>query len=424
MKKYILLSFLVGLMACSDTYDGVFEQSPDERTEAVLNEYKEVLLEAENGWLFNYYPRPADLGGFTFVMKFAEDGNVKMNWSIRDEEQTALYSLKMVDKPLLIFDTYSIFSKFADPEIAMGGENELAFVRISADRDTIYMEERLKKDPVTLVRASATAWGDIKLYPAQMRVLQRVEEKVVPFYYTLNVEGWESPVLMTYYDNRQVMTLFYREDGENKHLTMGMNYTKDGFQFHKPFTLNGISVRSFRYDADKNEHVVTDNGVDGKFTYQATCPVVVDGLAELLFSPGKFGDNSCYASPKAQEIFGEMAGVHKFQGLFYSPYGGFFSDLSLSLGDGNIKFDSPNYIVTGENTIRIEAAETYSSYYYTPEQLQEMVSTDAAKLVREYVLSQDGWTLVPCYFENEYNRYFYLISNKNPEVYFAYGDMY
>lgn len=420
----IMISLLALCAGCSDAYDGVFDLSPDERAQAKLNEYTTVLQGSEHGWLIHYYPRPQDMGGFSFVMKFNEDGKVTMNWGIRDEEQTSLYSLKMIDKPMLIFDTYCNLTKLADPDMGMGGENEFSFLRISEDKDTIYMEERVKKDPVILVRATADTWEGIKEYPKQTIILKRTDEPEVPFYYNLKVEGWKSPVMMTYYDNRQIVNLFYYEDGVSKQVMMGINFTHDGFELHSPLTQEGISVRSFRYNPETNEHIVTDPGVTGKFSHETTGATDIKGIAQYYFGPGNFGEYSTYISPKAIRLFGKMSPEDTFQGISYDPYSDTFSSLSIILAGGYINFNSPKYEIIGENSVLMKAAGTYTSYSYSEEQIEAIMGTTEGKLIREFLLAPEGWTIVPCYMPNQYSRYFYLISNKDPEVYFGFGDMF
>lgn len=426
MKTNILL--IISLFAictgCSDAYDGVFDISPDERAKAKLNEYTTVLQSSEHGWLTHYYPRPQDMGGFSFVMKFNEDGKVTMNWGIRDEEQTSLYSLKMIDKPMLIFDTYCNLTKLADPDMGMGGESEFAFLRISEDKDTIYMEERVKKDPVILVRATAATWEGIKEYPKQTKILKRTDEPEAPFYYNLKVEGWKTPVMMTYYDNRQIVNLFYNEDGVNKQLMTGINFTHDGFEFRVPFTREGISVRSFRYNPETNEHIVLDSGVTGKFTHETTSATDINDIAQYYFGPGNFGEYSTYISPKANRIFGNMNPQEKLLGISYDPYSDNFSSLTLVFASGTINFNKPQYIITGENSVKMEASDTYTSYVFSEEQVEAIMGSPEGKLIREFLLAPEGWTIVPCYMENQYSRYFYLISNKDPEIYFGFGDMF
>lgn len=422
-KLFLLVCITALSISCSEEYDSVFDKSPDERANELVNKYKSVLIGSEHGWLFHYYSKPNELGGYSFLMKFNDQGVVTMNWGIRDEMQEAQYSCKMIDKPVLVFDTYCNFSKLADPNPPyMGGENELCFIGMSVAGDTLYMEERVSKEPVTFMRASATAWEDIKKYPMQARLIERRDEKVVPFYYNLVVEGWSSPMTMTYYDNRQVANLIYNEGGEDKFVTIGINFTHEGFEFHHPVEQNGIKVRSFRYDEASNNHIATDAGVKGRFIYQTTCAAKVPGMAERFFGAGKFGTNSVYASPKFMSKFEGLNPSAKVIGISYSAYGSSFSDLSISFDNWTtIRTATPTFTPVGTNTIIFGNNGNYTSYDYTDEEIVQIMTSDTGKEFENILLSENGWTIVPFYLLNEFSKSFYLVSNDDPEIYLCFG---
>lgn len=425
IKWNLLLLATLLFAGCSNDYDSIFDLSPDERGEQVLQKYVDVLQGAPNGWLMHYYSMPDEMGGISYVMKFDETGHVTMNWSIRDDLQTSNYSTKMLEKPMLIFDTYCNLSKLCDPDMGLGGENEFAFLSLSADEDTIFMEERVKKDPVMLVKATNTAWEDILLYPTQARRLTRLEEEVHPFYYNLHVNGWDSPVMMTYYDNRQFANFIYEEGGKNIYQPIGINFTHEGFELSKTLTRNGVSVRRFKFDEAKQVHIVADEGCQGEFAYETTPAAAIDGFANMYFSSGHFGEQSLYCSPKATELFKDIRTDQKFLGISYSPFGGFWSELRMVFEDySNISLGNPEFIITGENTVMMKSDGSLSSWAFTEEELEEIANRPATKELIKYLLAPEGWTIVTYYVENEYNRYFYLVSNLNPEVYFGFGDQF
>ena len=152
--KYILYS-VMGLMVLSCSkgeYDGVFDKSPDERINESVAAYKKTLQESEHGWYCNYFSDPGNLGAYTMAFKFGTDGVVKMNWSVRDEEDEGYYSVRSIEKPLLVFDTYCNFSKLTDPDVAMDGEVEFSILAASKNNDTLFMEERISKTEVLFVK--------------------------------------------------------------------------------------------------------------------------------------------------------------------------------------------------------------------------------------------------------------------------------
>jgi hypothetical protein len=414
-------------MSCSKEYEGVFEQSPDERTRDVLKEYKDILVSSENGWIVDYYPNPEILGGFTFLFKFDEKGTVKMNWGYRNQDDDqALYSLKMVEAPILSFDTYSIFTKMRDPELGVwgkgfGGDNEFIIDKISPTKDTIYLRERLgTHDPMILVKASAKAWTDIKNYPEMCNVLTKMEDKVVPYYYNLTVEGWSSPVTMTYYDDQQQVNLFYKENGKDTIVSMGINFTGDGFQLHHALERNGIKVRSFRYDAALGQHIVADKGVKGSFQHATTCASVIKGAAKKFFGPGNFGTDSKGASPKLMAAFENLNPDSKLRDFDYRAYGGdWFTDFTVYFEDWtNITMSIAKYEITSENTVVLHFGsypDSESSDYYDG-LAGKLMASEVGQKFYNLLYSPKGWTVVPISFI-EYGAQCAFVSNEDPEMY-------
>jgi len=422
---------LVLFAACDNDFESEFDLAPDERTEIVLNEWQDALTSSEHGWITHYYPNPEFLGGFTYVLKFDENGSVVMNWEIGDTPDESLYSLKMFEKPVLVFDTYSIFSKMTDPSIGkpgqgFGGELEFAFVKKSVAGDSIYLEERVSGDPLVLVKAEAVAWENIKKYSDMAALMERRNEKVVPFYLNLFVEGWDTKVNLVYNEDMQKTRLTYTENGEAKAIDMPINFTHEGFEFHHALEFNGIKVRSFKYDEAKNEYVVLDNGVTGAFKYDTECHSVFDGAYEIFFGGNKFGGYSQYASPKMMEAFKDLNPNAGFGGIGYTPY---YSG-TWSIRSAVINFDDwtdigikiSEFEKIDENTVVWHFGSYKTSGWgvdYTEEEINAMMDSEAGQKLYNILFSEKGWTIVPVFLA-EYGSTNYLVSNEDPEMYMFY----
>lgn len=432
ISLYIICFVFALLAACTNDFESTFDKAPDERANEALNGWQTTLLEAEHGWLTHYYPNPELLGGFSFLFKFKENGFVDMTWGLRDTLDDSLYSLKMMEKPLLIFDSYSIFSKMVDPDLGergkgFGGENEFAFIKKSVDGDSIYLEERVSGDPMILVKASPTAWEDIKLYPAMEDLVERRDEQVVPFYMNLSVEGWDVKVNMVYNADMQKARLTYTENGEAKVMDMGINYTHLGFEFHHALEFSGIKARSFKYNETLNQYDVLDEGVTGAFKYEGICPSEIQGAFDKFFPNNGFGDWSTYISPKLKEEFANLNPNSGLRSFSYTPY---FSGTS-NWRDWKITFEDYNDIVitidefekTSENTVVIHFGEYVTEGWsadYTEEEINEMMGSVAGQKLYNILFSSKGWTIVPVFIQ-EYGSTCYLVSNEDPEMYIYFG---
>jgi|GEM_PF-2710059 len=80
MKKLVyifsLLSIVI-LAGCSDDMEYIFDKSPDARAAEFNAQNKALLVNQENGWK-GYYSSIGEIGGFKLVMKFSDDGKVRI----------------------------------------------------------------------------------------------------------------------------------------------------------------------------------------------------------------------------------------------------------------------------------------------------------------------------------------------------------
>lgn len=434
MKKinlYITSLVLLAFAACNNDFESEFGLSPDERANEAVQEFKEALTSSEYGWLTHYYPNPTKLGSYTYLLKFNETGSVSMNWEIYDYQDEAEYSVKMLDKPVLVFDTYSKFSKMTDPELGepgkgFGGENEFGFVRRSANGDTLVLCERVSKDPMVLVKATAETATQLREYVKHATHLERLNEKtVVPFYFNLSVEGWDTKVNMVFSGDKVIAFLTYVDGGETKRELMPINFTHEGFEFHHPLVLNDIAVRSFKYDAAKNQFDVTDAGVAGAFRYEGVCPAHLDGMTDKFFGPRTFGDNAKIFSPK---LFNLIDGVYPEAGLNYvgtDPYVASWSPctFALTFKDWNSLKLIVNYVKSSEDIVRMEFIgykPDWSAPFDDITYVESLMSTEKGQAIISLLTSPKGWTIVPIELK-EYGSSYCMVSNEDPEMYMTFG---
>lgn len=422
---------LVLFTACDNDFESEFDLAPDERTEIVLNEWQDALTSSEYGWLTHYYPNPTKLGSFTFHFKFNETGIVNMNWDYTDFPDESGYSLKMFEKPVLIFDTYSKFSKMTDPEIGkpgegFGGELEFSFDKKSADGDTLYLAERVSGDPMVLVKATAETSTQLREYAKHTKHIERSNEQVVvPFYFNLSVEGWDAKVNMVYSGDKLIAFLNYEDGGVSKHELMPINFTHEGFEFHHALVLNGIGVRSFKYDEAKNQFDVMDAGVTGAFKYEMDYTAEIDGLTDKLFGPRTFGGSAEIISPK---LFNLIDGIYPDSGLNFLSTDTYVA--SWFPRTFNLYFENwssldikVNYNKKTEDVVVMEFLG-YDTGWSAPfddlAYIEGLMATEKGQAIKAIVTSDKGWTIVPIELK-EYGSSYYLVSNEDPEMYMCFG---
>lgn len=434
MKKlnlYIIGFMLLIFASCTNDFESVFDKSPDERANEAIVEFKDALTSSEYGWLVHYFPNPTELGAFTYQLKFEKTGTVNMNWEIYDYEDSAEYSVKMLEKPILSFDTYSKFSKMCDPELGIpgkgfGGENEFGFVRLSANGDTLVLCERVSKDPMVLVKATAETSSQLRQYSKHVSHLERLNEKViVPYYFNLTVEGWDSPVNFVFSGDKIIAFLTYVEGGETKREFMPINFTHEGFEFHHPFVRNGIAVKSFKYDAAKNQFDVTDAGVVGSFKYGTTCVAHIDGLTDKFFGPKTFGGQAKIFSPKLKALINGLNPTSDFSYATTDPYVGSWGapTFALNFDDwSSIKIEV-NYVKKSEDVVELQFI-AYKAGWSAPfdslEAVEAAMATPKGLAIKALITNSKGWTIVPVELK-QYGSSYIIVSNEDPEMYMSFG---
>jgi hypothetical protein len=173
MKKilYYLIALwtLLGMTMCTEDEKYIFGESPDERAQAQLNKYQEILCSAPCGWMVSIgtQDRSAVGGAYLFWMKFTPDNRVVMYADIDNTTATqpgvGSYRMKLMQFPTLMFDTYNYVHKLADPNgTAVTGATEakglLSDFDICLDDNTggdkFKATGRAHKCPVTFTKAT------------------------------------------------------------------------------------------------------------------------------------------------------------------------------------------------------------------------------------------------------------------------------
>ncbi len=131
MKKliYTLFAFLA-FASCADQDSLIYEQKPDERVQAVLDNYNKVIQGGSNGWLLAL--ETGAKGGVNHWVNFTGENTCEMLSDAENINSTKFpntatvvsessWRLKSVETPILIFDTYNYMHMLADPTASISG---------------------------------------------------------------------------------------------------------------------------------------------------------------------------------------------------------------------------------------------------------------------------------------------------------------
>lgn len=157
------------LQSCLKDQEDIFDEPASQRMQATLDNAKEVLMSAENGWLFDYTPDATHrYGSFIYTVKF-DDANVTVGCELDPEQTfTSLYKLTNDNGPMLSFDSYNEFMHFFATPIATGGdyhgfEGDFEFIIMETTPDLVTLKgkrtgnimylRKLNEDPADVLNA-------------------------------------------------------------------------------------------------------------------------------------------------------------------------------------------------------------------------------------------------------------------------------
>ncbi len=175
----ITMTVLALNTSCVQEPDDLFNRSALERANDNENACFNALTSSEHGWIINYFPQNETYGGYTFWMKFTEEGWVYMTPEspmtfetvFESYKDTATFRVHSGQSTVLSFDTYSVFHKFADPEILKPGIAKVSFLEDFVNfgrgyegdfemtcekitNDTIYFKGLKRKTNITFTKVS------------------------------------------------------------------------------------------------------------------------------------------------------------------------------------------------------------------------------------------------------------------------------
>ena len=128
----LILPLLLGavLAACSPRVDDIFDNTSVERLEQRRTELKNRLIQAENGWVMQYFaqsdPTTSDTikhRGYTFLMQFREDGTVTVGAPVDGvfNTETSMWDIINDNSSVLTFNTFNrIFHYYSNPDPDLG----------------------------------------------------------------------------------------------------------------------------------------------------------------------------------------------------------------------------------------------------------------------------------------------------------------
>lgn len=283
MKKYIKLLLILPalLWGCEDAdVDTVFDESPEARTTAVINEVKQQLTDSKYGWnvYFNYDNYQKDA---FYNIRFMENGQAMIRYydwntaSVKEDETS--YKLRYTQQLDLVFTTHSVLNDI----VTSGGD--FRFEMEKNEKTSLHFRSR--NSEVTsglgkLVLEKSEAADDFE--KTILPKIMMMDDPTQSFYRVLSLDDSEEKCNLHVRSLSQA-EIEWIENGEYRTEQYPIETIDGGFELKELWTFAGKSIRHFIYNVDEGWFDVTDEQGNriGKLDYGLkpfTYPVNAGGL--------------------------------------------------------------------------------------------------------------------------------------------------
>lgn len=263
MHQYIRLSVILlalFFVGCSrDKTESIFGEKPEERIARVLAEHKTTLTGAQFGWKTVIYP--PDGGGYGFFFIFGSNDRVTMYGDVTMEAagtaNQSTYRLKAVQRPSLLFDTYSYLHLLSDPDPNVFGGNagegykvDFEFSIDSVQTDSIKLTGITYGTKIVMTRATQAEYNAYTTGGYE-DLITDIENYITefPWQYLQFSDGRKVQVSLD--PIRKKFSLSYLDDAGNVQLlSTAYSYTLNGVLLQALLTYNGNTFRELLWDAN------------------------------------------------------------------------------------------------------------------------------------------------------------------------------
>lgn len=318
------------LSACEKEEDAP-AQRPDERLNEVLSNYKSQLVSSVYGWKAILYPDGG--AAYSFLFQFSENDRVRMYSDINQhtaaESKESTYRLQALQRPSLLFDTYSYLHILADPDASKSGGDwgegqysDFEFSFESASADTITLSGHYNGSRLVLVRATQDeAENYIRRIAATGRTFENINH-LTTYFKRLTAGNYVFDLSMDIPGRR--ISFSYYEGDVARTFTTSYYYTENGLVLLEPFANSQLTIRSLtavQYHATGRRFTLKiNNDIDASIR-EATSPIKIDLQAVQRFynAPGEY-----WVSPYGFTIEGvpdalQLRAIPDFSFLVYWP---------------------------------------------------------------------------------------------------------
>lgn len=298
--KYGLICLLTVFCFSCNNDDGqeLFDDLPAERIAQRNTELLNLLTSEAQGYKVMYFSKNDEFGGFTFYMKFNENGTVDMTSDFDSETtiESSSYEVRLGTTNELVFTTRNHIQKVSDPSFpgltGSGFKGTSVFQFFGNENGKLIFKDVRNKNTGVL-ELSPTGFSDFEsesVQTVEASLMQR--QNIVPtidssVFQIMTVEN--SNGISNFDFNYDSLRLFATPritlaDGSIIEYTFGLNFNESGFVISPAFEYQGEIYEEFLYDEDSSSFISNVNGTTASIYFSggpAYFKPDVNGLGEL-----------------------------------------------------------------------------------------------------------------------------------------------
>ncbi|MDO5446528.1 MAG: DUF4302 domain-containing protein [Prevotellaceae bacterium] len=262
MKKIIFYTLAlltaIAYTSCVSEVDDAFDKSSAQRIQDAMENDKDVLTSAANGWIMEYYGSPTEtsFGGYNLIMKFSKDSVEVASEKAMDPYRTVKshYKIEQSAGDILSFDEYNELIHYFSTPVALedgwtdgyGFEGDHEFRVKSASKDSIVLQGKKHGARVVMTPIPdeyATNWE------GYLKKVKEVEEEMIFSSYKLFIDKDTVDVSPK---NRSFIFSYKELNEETDSLDDKTNQicyivTPNGVKLYNDFAYGDYTISGFEY---------------------------------------------------------------------------------------------------------------------------------------------------------------------------------
>ena len=267
MKKIFNILFLtlavISFASCTGEVDDIFDKSSAQRVAEKIDEYKNVLTSAKNGWVLTMKADPQEtnsFGAYNLLIKFNQNDSVDVSSELDGGKSIISSHFKIYQSQgiNLSFDEHNKYIHyFSDPVNEEGfgytgegleGDFEFLITKISSD-------EIILKGKKTEVEMRMIPVDTTKTWKEELDSLTYVDAQMANFIaYGLTFDDSKESVLLI----RSFHTFSYTDKDGNENI-IPFTIKKDGLHFLNAETIYGHRINGFKFEDGQVSFTSTNN---------------------------------------------------------------------------------------------------------------------------------------------------------------------